>query len=123
VDGVIPINEHGNIEVWDGLPQYVPRGAVYIEGSGCVKLAKSLGIQYAPAVTNFEMRNGRFYPKITGVVVILEHKQLIEDGMFEFTAINDEKEYQQNQKKVLDRWKTLVRSLLTRNRLREEYMR
>ncbi len=44
--------------------------------------------------------------KVLSGVVGSEHKPLIEDGRFEFTAINDEKEYQQHQKKCCQRYKS-----------------
>jgi xeroderma pigmentosum group C-complementing protein len=108
--------------VWGGLPQFVPEGAVYIEGGVRVmKVAKLLEIPFAPAVVDFEFKNGRYYPKIGGIVVLKQSKQLIEDSFYEFSAFQEETEYEKFQQKIYDRWKKIIRLLLSRERLRETY--
>ena len=47
VDGVIPLNEHGNVEVWGGDERFVPRGARLVTVELAVQAAKKLGIQHA----------------------------------------------------------------------------
>ena len=121
IDGILPINQYGNIEVWNGDSQYVPEGTIYLAGNHYRKVAKLLGIQYAPAVTDFEMKQGKYYPKITGIVILREYQSLVEDGSFEVDAVSQEKQYEESQKQIYSRWKKLTRSLLLRHQLNQEY--
>jgi xeroderma pigmentosum group C-complementing protein len=123
VDDLLPMNKFGNIEIWDGLPQFVPKGAFFVEGNfqNAVKVAKLLQIPFVPVVTDFEMKNGRHFPKMGGILILEQHKPLIEDSLYEFNSFKDEQEYDKYQEKVYSRWKKLIRSLLSRQRLKETY--
>ena len=50
VDGVLPRNQHGNIEIWGNNPVFVPRGACHLTEPGIQKLAKELDMDYALAI-------------------------------------------------------------------------
>lgn len=115
------MNKYGNIEIWNGMKQFVPNGAEYVEGSFAIKAAKLLGIQYVPAVIGFEARGMGSYPKIGGVVVLKEHKTLVVDAMYEIEAAKEEAELQEKHKKVVGRWNKIVKMLLSRQKLRETY--
>jgi len=56
IDGIVPRNEYGNIEVWSTL--HVPRNGVYIEDEFAVNAAKRIQVDAAPAVIGFEMNSG-----------------------------------------------------------------
>lgn len=109
------------MEIWDGMKQFVPNGAVYIEGMFAIKAAKVLGMAYAPAVTGFENKGLGSYPKFGGVVVLKGYEGLVKDAMYEIEAARDQKQFQDWQKKITDRWYRLVKLTLSRQRLREEY--
>lgn len=49
VEGVLPVNKYGNIEVWDGDERFVPRGAALLRESFAGQCARQLGIPHAPA--------------------------------------------------------------------------
>ena len=72
-------------------------------------------------MTDFEAKNGKYYPKITGIVILQQDQYLLEDGLYEMDAVSNEKEFEQQQKKIVVRWRNLVRSLLLRHRLKEDY--
>ncbi len=42
--------------------------------------AKKLGIEYAPCVTHFEIRKGRYVPVVKGIVVFKEDVQAIREA-------------------------------------------
>lgn len=124
VDGVLPRNKYGNIEVWDELEQYVPRGAAFIRSnpnSSAEKAARALGIDCVPAVTRFESRAGRAFPIIGGVVVLQDHAAVLLDAMFTLEGVHSEQAYHQQVSTVTKRWEHLVRSLLARQHLKETY--
>lgn len=121
VDGVLPVNKHGNIEVWGGNTRYVPNGAVFVEHSIATKAATSLGVPFAPALVGFEQRGPVTVPKIGGIVVLRAHEQLLRDAIFEMAAFKEEQLYNKKEQEILEKWKRLTRRVLTRNRLRVEY--
>lgn len=120
-DGVIPTNEHGNIEVWGGNSMYVPEGATFIDHPLAIKAAKSLAIQYVPALVGFESKGTITIPKIGGIVVLTIYAPLLYDALFEMSAWKNEVEYNKKEEEILGKWARLARRLLTRQRLKDEY--
>ena len=62
LDGTIPVNKYGNIEVWKYNNAFVPKGAVLLtneEAPAAQKVAQELGLSHARAVVDFE----KGYPK------------------------------------------------------------
>lgn len=121
VDGVLPINEHGNIEVWEGLRQFVPRGAVFVGSSLAIKAAKMFGLHYVPAVVGFEQRGMHTVPRIGGAVVLQKDQAVLEDAIYQLRAIAQEKELSERYQRVVEKWRKITRSVLSRQRLRETY--
>ncbi|KAG6942007.1 hypothetical protein JG688_00018360 [Phytophthora aleatoria] len=119
VDGRVPKNKYGNIEVWS--PAHVPRGAVHLHLPRIDAIAESLGIDFAPAVVGFEVRNGRPMPKMSGIVVAQSHEEMLLDAHAERQQQTIEKAIAHNQKLVLKRWEKLTKRLLLRQRLEDDY--
>ncbi|TPX38401.1 hypothetical protein SeMB42_g06763 [Synchytrium endobioticum] len=74
-DGTIPKNEFGNIEVFH--PCMVPPGAALVKSPGAAKAARTLGIDFARAVTGFDFKAGRSFPRLDGIVVAAEHVDIV----------------------------------------------
>ncbi|KAI9992499.1 hypothetical protein PInf_017918 [Phytophthora infestans] len=119
VDGRVPKNKYGNIEIWS--PAHIPRGAVHLCLPRIDAIAESLGIDFAPAVVGFEVRNGRPMPKMSGVVVATSHEEMLLDAHAERQQQTIEKALAHNQKLVLRRWAKLTKRLLLRQRLEDDY--
>ncbi|GMF13401.1 unnamed protein product [Phytophthora lilii] len=119
VDGCIPKNQYGNIEIWS--PAHVPRGAVHLRLPRIDAIAESLGIDFAPAVVGFEVRNGRTMPKLSGIVVAQDYEDALLDAHAEKQQQTIEKAIQHNRKLVLKRWAKLTKRLLLRQRLEDDY--
>jgi xeroderma pigmentosum group C-complementing protein len=115
------VNEFGNIEICDGDLWFVPQGAEYVDGTEAIKVAKSLNIEFAPAVTTFEYHGGRPCPKVTGIVVCKRHVQMIKDGMVEVIAHKEELADKRYKKEIYNRWNKIVRLVLSRQRLKVTY--
>lgn len=128
-DGWIPRNDYGNLEIWDGLPQFVPAGAAYLPGTFVARAAQSLGLQYVPAVVGFERRaqtggvgGGQVtIPKINGIVVLADDVALVQDAAFQMQQAIEEKEAQQRYQVIVQRWARLVQVALARETLRQRY--
>ncbi|CAI5743540.1 unnamed protein product [Peronospora destructor] len=119
VDGHVPKNKYGNIEIWS--PAHVPRGAVHLQLRRIDTIAESLSIDYAPAVVGFKVRNGQTMPKITGIVVAKTYQDILLDAHAEKQQQTIQTAIAQNQKLVLERWAKLTKRLLLRQRLADDY--
>ncbi|KAE8974119.1 hypothetical protein PR003_g27025 [Phytophthora rubi] len=119
VDGRVPKNQYGNLEVWS--PAHVPRGAVHLRLPRIDAIAESLGIDFAPAVVGFEVRNGRTMPKVAGIIVAQSCEAALLDAHAERQQQTIEKAIQHNRKLVLKRWGKLTKRLLLRQRLEDDY--
>jgi len=78
VNGVIPKNAYGNMDVY--VPTMVPKGAVHLPLKGSAKLCKRLQIDFAEACTGFEFGKQRAVPILTGVVVAKENEAIVRDA-------------------------------------------
>ena len=55
-NGAVPKNAFGNYELWDGDTRLLPAGCVWVRLPKVAVVAKSLGLDFAPAVTGFGRR-------------------------------------------------------------------
>ncbi|TPX63489.1 hypothetical protein SpCBS45565_g06575 [Spizellomyces sp. 'palustris'] len=120
VDGKIPRNAFGNIEIFHR--NMLPIGAVHLQLNGVGRLAKKLGIDYANAVVGFEFHAGRSTPVINGIVVAEEFEDILIAAYEENLQLLREQEIKKRQRRVYIRWKKLIVSVLTKERLMREYM-
>lgn len=122
---LIPRNDYGNLEVWDGQPQFVPAGATYIAEPFVEKAAKHLGVQFVPAVVGFETQYAGMTatrrPKYVGIVVLTRDAPLVVDVAAQLHTLSEEKDAQQRMARIAARWERLVGVVLKRIALREKY--
>ncbi len=121
MDGIIPCNEHGNLEIWDGNEGLLPIGTSLITIPGAAKLAQSFGIQYRNAVFGFENKNGRSYPNIGGIIVLSENAELLTEALEHIQIERDLKRNEEHEKLINSRWEKMVRCLIIREGLRIRY--
>jgi hypothetical protein len=124
VDDILPVNEHGNIEIWDGCLALVPQGAALITGdaSAVIKAAKYLDLPYVAAVYGFDRNSGNYsVPRIGGVVVLAQHEASIRSAASQIFENQIEKAEMKRQAIIIKRWEHLARGLITRMELRKKY--
>ena len=119
VDGVIPRNAFGNIDVY--VPTMVPAGAVHVPLRGAAKVCRKLGVEHAEACTGFEFGNRMAVPVITGVVVAAENEAVVVEASREEERVRVEKERAKRAKQALGLWGRFVRGLRVLERVRREY--
>ncbi|KAG7445688.1 Rad4-domain-containing protein [Guyanagaster necrorhizus] len=119
VDGKIPKNDFGNIDLY--VPTMLPRGAVHVPFKGVQKIAKKLGLDYADAVIGFEFKKRRAFPVLEGVVVAVENEQVLLDAYWETEQDAQEKARVKREEKAIKRWTRLIHGLRIRQRLQEQY--
>jgi len=119
VKGIIPQNAFGNIDLY--TPSMLPEGAVHLPYKGIAKVAKSLGLSYADAVTSFEFKRQKATPVITGIVVAKENEEVLLDAYWKSAAAAEEKEKARRETQALKRWAKLINGMRVRKRLQAEY--
>lgn len=115
-NGKIPQNEYGNIEVMNGIP---PK-TVYLDMPGIKFVLRKLDIDWVPAVSEFEFRNGRFVPVLKGAVV---HERDVKDVLEKYSQRKDELEKRELEKeaKLMDYlWKDVFKSLYTKKYFKDK---
>lgn len=120
-NGVIPVNQHGNVEVWDGNEALIPKGARLLTSRHAMKAAQSLGLPCAPAIFGFENKGSYTAPQIGGAVVLSEHYELLYEAVGNIREDKEEKSATAWETKIVKRWSDLVKKVLTRQRLKKEY--
>ena len=56
----------------------VPRDTIHITGyPEALKVAKTLGLDYSRAVTGFDFHRGKPTPRIEGIVIMQQHRELL----------------------------------------------
>jgi hypothetical protein len=120
-NGVIPRNEYGNIEVWEGDPRLVPQGAALVTLPHAAKCATTLGIQHVPALFGFEQRGMSKYPVIGGVVVLQTDESLLIEAAVSFAEEREDRLIAKREAIILKRWENLVRAAVLREELRIRY--
>lgn len=119
VNGVVPKNSYGNIEIWSVA--HVPRRGVHVQLLGIEKVAQELGVDFAPAVVGFEVQGDRNVPKFDGIVVAESNFELLADAHAHMQQRTIEKAIEKNQQLIVKRWERVVRRLLLRQRLEDDY--
>ena len=64
------------MEFFDCCPAFLPRGAEHVRGDQIGRVAAKLGVDYAPALTGFETKQGRHVPVLDGIIVCKEQSQV-----------------------------------------------
>jgi xeroderma pigmentosum group C-complementing protein len=119
VDGKIPRNSYGNIDVY--VPTMVPKGAVHVPLKGTARICRKLNIDYAEACTGFEFGKQRAVPVITGVVIAQENEDMLIDAWEVEEAQKQRKERDKREKFLLGLWRRFASGLRIVDRMREEY--
>ena len=119
VDGKIPRNEFGNVELFK--PSMLPKGACHIRIQGIQKVAKKLGVDYASAVVGWEFHGRYSFPVMEGVVVAEENRSLLLDAWREQEAKIRLDKAKKREKVVLDRWCRFVKGVFIAERVKRRF--
>ena len=119
VDGKIPKNEFGNVELFQEF--MLPAGAAHVDIPGGANVARKLGIDYALAMVGWEFHGIACHPVFKGVVVAAENEQDLLDAWRAGEEAKKEKERVVKERKVFDRWRQVIRSALIKQRVDEKY--
>ncbi|KAG9320390.1 hypothetical protein KVV02_002563 [Mortierella alpina] len=119
VDGKVPRNLYGRQDVF--TPAMVPIGGTHLKGRNIGRVARQLGVDYVEAVTGFEFQSRRSVPVVQGIIVPTECAELVMDAYHEIAHHADQEALKRKKGEVLRRWRKLIRGVMMRSRLLEEY--
>lgn len=83
-DGTVPRGEHGNVDLWTA--DHMPAGGAHVNLKMAKQAARRLGVDFAPAMTGFELRRRRSVPRIEGVVVAKQFENAVREAALELEA-------------------------------------
>lgn len=127
VDGVIPTNNYGNIEVWGGDGSRLPAGVVYLKSKFAQEIATTLQIYHVCAVVGFETHyqhnslTTSKKPVMQGIVILSEDAELLQEQVEIREMEEDRKLKEAKVKVVLKRWRHLLKLVISRIHLKDEF--
>ncbi|XP_077981507.1 DNA repair protein complementing XP-C cells-like [Glandiceps talaboti] len=119
VDGKVPRNEHGNVELF--LPTMLPKGTVHLQIPGLNRVARKLDIDCAPAMVGWDFHGGFSHPLYDGFVVCEEFQETLVDAWQQDQQEMERKAREKREKRVYKNWKLLIKGLLIKERLKKRF--
>ena len=120
VDGKVPRNEYGNVELFK--PWMLPGGCVHIPINGMQRAIRASGIDAAPAMVGWDFSGGGCHPVYDGYVVCQENAEALMDAWNGEQEERARRERDKREKRVADNWKRLVKGLMFREKMKAKYM-
>ncbi len=118
-NGKVPRNERGNVDLW--TEDHLPKGSVHVNLRFAAMAARALGFDCAPAMTGFDLRKGRAVPRIEGIVIAKENASAVIDAAREKEAIALERAEALAREEACARWRSLLKAMAARMKIRQKY--
>ncbi|VDN97066.1 unnamed protein product [Rodentolepis nana] len=119
-DGVVPRNEHGNVELFKAC--MLPIGCVHIRLPGIQHIMKQLHIDFAPAMIGWSFgKAGWAHPEYDGFVVCKEVLPALLDAWRAVKMNAEAAEAADRSERALANWKILTKHLLLWRRVEERF--
>lgn len=119
VNGIVPRGGHGNVDLW--TEDHLPSGTEHVNLKYARAAAKKIGVDFAPAMTGFDIRGGRSVPRIEGVVVAAENAGLVRDAATTVAREAAERAEKRAKEEALERWAKLLKAVNSRQRVKKRY--
>ncbi|KAL2421967.1 DNA repair protein rhp41 [Exophiala dermatitidis] len=119
VDGKIPKNAYGNLDVY--VPSMIPAGAVHVRHPLAAEAARVLGIDYADAVTGFVFKGRQGTAVVDGVVVPMTMCNAMINVIEGLESQATEESEQARSRVIQGLWKRWLTALRVRERVHREY--
>jgi hypothetical protein len=119
VDGKIPRNPYGNIEIFND--KMYPVNTVHLQDKGYESVVKKLDIDFVKVVNGFEFKGKQAFPKYNGILI---HKDSL-DAVQRAYQLKIEKDTdtlkQRKQTEIYSKWKRLILGIKLKYRLERDY--
>ena len=120
-DGTIPVSKHGNVDLWSG--GHLPAGAAHVKVGFARQAARKLGVKWAAAMTGFELRKRRSFPKLEGVVVAQWVEKEVRRTAAELEKKAEERGMVAANEECLQRWSRVLRAVKAARVVAKKYGR
>uniref|UniRef100_T1L5L6 Rad4 beta-hairpin domain-containing protein n=1 Tax=Tetranychus urticae TaxID=32264 RepID=T1L5L6_TETUR len=122
-DGKVPRNQYGNVELFQ--PCMLPKGTVYLQLPGLIRIANKLKIDCAPAVVGFDNCSGGagVHPVFEGFVVCEEFADTLKAAWEEEQMNIRKRELEKREKRIYGNWKKLIVGVLIKEQVKLKYNR
>lgn len=102
----------GNVELW--TPEHMPKGATHLPSAYSASAARKLGFDFVPAMTGFDVRSGRSFPRIEGIVIAEEFADVVRDAALAHSAVAKEEEQKELKEEAARNWSDLLTRIRSR---------
>ena len=85
------------------------------------RVAKQLGVDYAPVVVGFTRSGGRSVPDTDGILVADSDAPMLREAYLAWAGEQTKKAALKRERELVARWGSIVRAALTRARLQEQH--
>jgi len=111
----VPKNAYGNLDIY--VPSMVPQGGVHLTAVEAARAAKTIGIDYADAVTGFEFKGHHGTAVVKGIVAAAEYREALEEVIRAFQDERAEAEEARRTAEALRMWRRFMAGLRVRERI------
>lgn len=115
VDGVVPRNKFGNLDVY--VPSMVPPGGAHVDDELGRRAAWILGVDCAPALTGFKFKGRHGTAVLSGVVVPAEAEEGVRSVIRGLRDVEVEMEAERKKRECLRVWRRLLMGLRVREQI------
>lgn len=119
VDGQIPRNAYGNLDVY--VPSMIPAGAAHVRHPLAAQAAKVLDINFVEAVTGFEFKGRQGTAVVDGVVVRIDMCDAMANVIEGLESQATQEIEAERSRIILGMWKRWLTALRVRERVHREY--
>eukprot|EP00171_Calliarthron_tuberculosum_P014052 IDg14052t1 len=117
VNGIVPRNARGNVELWTA--EHLPKDGAHVANKFASAAARALDVDYALAMTGFDIRSGRSVPRIEGVVVAVEYADAVRAAAAEKESAAHERAEERAREEAAQRWRALLKAMWAREKVRK----
>lgn len=115
VDGVVPKNKFGNLDLY--VPSMVPPGGAYVDDELARRAAYILGVDCAPALTGFHFKGRHGTAVLRGAVVPGEAEEGVRSVIKGLRDVETEMEAERKRRECLHMWRRLLMGLRIREKI------
>lgn len=101
---------------------HIPPGCVHLSHPRLKATCKKLGIDFADAMTGFDVKGGRSVPRFEGVVICQEFEETVMAAYREMEKAANERAEKRRMKAITGNWRRLVRGSIIHARVMREVM-
>ena len=119
INGKVPRNAYGNLDV--NVPSMIPAGTIHLQHPIAARAAKTLGVDYADAVTGFDFKGRQGTAVINGIVAAAEYREALVEVIRAMEHEQAEAEQAKRTQLALQMWRSFMTVLRIREKIDKEY--